>query len=250
MKDASSATKEDLVRMIMTLRDQVQRGMGGNSSVLVPRPSPFSGERGGVQTFLTQARAYIYASEKIKSPEDKILSISGMLMGAAAEWWEPILRDHVTNSDDNRKESTKVMFSKYSNFESALRNTFGNPDEQRNAVRRMMDLRQKGSAGFYAIEFQRLASKMDWGDSALIEQFYKGLREDVKDDISREKRPNTLTAFVDLAIQIDNRLYERRQERKGHGWHVRPNDNRPNQGRKYMSTAYGTHPGPMDLDAT
>ncbi|KAG6292004.1 hypothetical protein E4U09_003620 [Claviceps aff. purpurea] len=43
-----------------------------------------------------------------------------------------------------------------------------------------------------------------------MELFYDGLREDVKDEIAKEDRPDTFDEFVSKVIKIDNRLYARR----------------------------------------
>ncbi|KAG6174720.1 hypothetical protein E4U51_000932 [Claviceps purpurea] len=43
-----------------------------------------------------------------------------------------------------------------------------------------------------------------------MELFYNGLREDVKDEIAKEDRPDTFDEFVSKVIKIDNRLYARR----------------------------------------
>lgn len=214
----------------------------------VPKPSNFDGERGNVQAFLTQARAYLFANAHFLLTEaDKILFVGGLLVGKAAEWWEPTLRDYVTFPEDKRDDDTKEIFADYVLFEKRLRNTFGNPDEQRTAERQLLGLRQSGSTGRYSIEFQRIAAKLDWNDEALMVQFYKGLREDVKDDLSREPRPDDLAKYIELATKIDNRLYERRQERQGKLTGYKKHT--PNSGRRInRSTAYGTHSGPMDLD--
>ena len=54
---------------------------------------------------------------------------------------------------------------------------------------------------------------MEWDDQPLISCFYKGLREDVKDELVKVKRPKDLSAYIALAVEIDYRLYERRIER-------------------------------------
>ncbi|KAM3462349.1 hypothetical protein MY5147_009840 [Beauveria neobassiana] len=67
-------------------------------------------------------------------------------------------------------------------------------------------------------------------------------------------RPDDFDRFVEQAIKIDNRLYARKLERGGKGMSHRGNPPRryqPNTGRRRNgSTAYGTHPGPMELDVT
>lgn len=44
--------------------------------------------------------------------------------------------------------------------------------------------------------------------------FYRGLKDSVKDVLCMKDRPDTLTEYMAMAIQIDNNLYQRRQERK------------------------------------
>jgi hypothetical protein len=48
-------------------------------------------------------------------------------------------------------------------------------------------------------------------------QFYKGLRDNVKDKLSKYDRNKftTLTVYIDEAIKIDNCLYEQKLEYKG-----------------------------------
>jgi Retrotransposon gag protein/Zinc knuckle len=257
-KEGHAASKESLVAIIEGLQSQLTaiRHSNGGTDFKAPRPEAFSGEKSNVQAFLTQARAYLYVNhERFKYNSDQVLFVGGLLTGKAAEWWEPTLRDYVTHGDASRDNKTKTLFGSYDAFETALRTTFGNPDEVRTAERQLLALRQTGSAGRYAIEFHRLSSKLDWDDAALIVWFYRGLREDVKDDLSREDRPDTLAQFTALAIRTDNRLYERRQEKGGHGGRhggvpfFKP---RANHGRRveHRSTAYGHHAGPMELDAT
>ncbi|WP_254558398.1 hypothetical protein, partial [Salmonella enterica] len=43
---------------------------------------------------------------------------------------------------------------------------------------------------------------------------YEGLKEEVKDELSRQDRPEEFLKYVELAIKLDNRLYERRKERR------------------------------------
>jgi hypothetical protein len=55
----------------------------------------------------------------------------------------------------------------------------------------------------------------------LTDQFYKGLKDVVKDDIARGERLDTLQRMISVVIKIDNRLYERNIECKGHYFRYR-----------------------------
>ena len=76
-------------------------------------------------------------------------------------------------------------------------------------------MRQTASVSAYAAEFRKYQTRVEWDDTALASQFYRGLKDVVKDDIMRSDRPTTLQAMIDLAIKIDNRYLERAYEQKG-----------------------------------
>ena len=219
---APSASKEDLANMIMQLRSEIEnlkaRGPGDSSNkIKAPKPEPYDGNREGVQAFITQMDAYLIINKGSFSYEyEKVLCIGGLLKGKAAEWWEPTLRDFLDHraATSERRPETNAMFSGPKNFFKALRETFGNPDEQRAAERQLLNLKQQGSAGNYAAEFKRISTKLDLGEHALMIYFYGGLRDNVKDELSREDRPDTLYKYIANAIRIDNRLYERALERR------------------------------------
>ena len=49
----------------------------------------------------------------------------------------------------------------------------------------------------------------------LVAQFYKELKDRVKDNIAQVNQPSQLQLMITLAIQIDNRQYKRKLEKKG-----------------------------------
>ena len=271
---APTASKEDLGAMIARLQQELDevkannqkaieelkeeleeqeektRARPGDTKIKAPRPEQYDGNREGVQAFITQLTAYLMVNDAFfEDDSEKVLCAAGFLKGKVAEWFEPTLRDYLEHPDRTtaRRHETNVVFSDIDKFYEKLKETFGNPDEQRAAERQLLNVKQKGSAGAYAAEFKRLSAKLNWGEEALLVQFYGGLRDNVKDELSKEDRPDTLHEYIAKAIKIDNRLYERQLERKRGGptWH------KPiaNTGQR-RSTAYGHHAGPMDLDAT
>ena len=50
---------------------------------------------------------------------------------------------------------------------------------------------------------------------ALKAQYYKGLKDGVKDEIARSEAPDNLQELIEMAVKIDNRNFERALERKG-----------------------------------
>ncbi|KAH9266997.1 hypothetical protein BASA83_010190 [Batrachochytrium salamandrivorans] len=55
---------------------------------------------------------------------------------------------------------------------------------------------------------------IDWNDAALRSQFYYGLSSEIKDALVHFDNPSSVSAAMDMAIRIDNRLFERRQEQR------------------------------------
>ena len=50
---------------------------------------------------------------------------------------------------------------------------------------------------------------MDQNDNTLKDQYYKGLKDVIKDEIARSNRLDILYEMIALVIKIDNRYYER-----------------------------------------
>ncbi|KAI7909406.1 hypothetical protein M0657_011852 [Pyricularia oryzae] len=173
-----------------------------------------------------------------------------------------------------RRQKVTDIFSTFAGYERTLRSLFQEPDEKRQTERDLANLRQTKSASAYAAEFRRLATRLDMTEETKILQFYQELKSEVKDEISKLDRPEDFLEYVELAIKFDNRIYERRQEKQGGQRVFVTSIRQANTGRKYQhpqptyhrnnggwqqprhmapqtySTAYGTHSGPMDLNAT
>ena len=152
-------------------------------------PTFDGGENGvTVQTFLTKARARLRYNPSINTEEAKVHFVAGFLGGSAADWFEPTMRDWLENDKKNQDKDTKTLFGDLDTFAERLQEIFGNPDEKRTAERRLAHLKQKGSASKYATEFRQIAAKTGWDDDdALMAAFYQGLKDDVKDEISKEE---------------------------------------------------------------
>jgi hypothetical protein len=176
--------------------------------------------------------------DKFKTEVDKVMWAVSFLRGAAFDWIEVFLNDFMDSKDDDKEPETNAIFGSYQEYKKRLNRVFGDIDAKRSAERQLQGLRQHKSATTYAAEFQQYAGRTDWNDEALTAQFYKGLKDAVKDDIVRGDRPRDLQAMISMAIKIDNRLFERGLERRGHY--------SGGQGRKPQKSHW---PQPMELDA-
>ena len=178
----------------------------------------------------------------------KILYAALYLRGAAAEWFAGYLEDYLDNMNtpDNQADETKLIFASFESFTKAITRIYGDPDQYKRAVTSIQRLRQTGSVQEYTSSFYALSNKTSWDDDALAAVYYRGLKDPIKDELSREDIPKDMNEIVEKAVRINNRLQERRVERRNGnpGW--APYCPHPKARPVYSSEYYG--PRPMELD--
>lgn len=224
--------------------------------ILKPRqPDPYDGSAAALQGFLTQLRAYqLYYPTQFVTSDARVRHATGFLKDKALRWFEPVMRDYVNHVYADRKEETRAIYGSYEVFEHELKSAFGLQDEKRAAEQQIQKLHQKGAASTYAAEHRNLASRLNWGEEGYMASFYKGLKSDVKDAMVGKAKPTTYNGLVQLAVEIDDQQFERRQEKKAEksGGSYTPQwknrGNHANHGKKRQTdTSYGTDSGPMNL---
>lgn len=218
----------------VTMKDVVE----GHNRAKVAPPEYFMGDRKKYDTFILQSMTYFYWNERdFGDDERKVMFMISYMRGDAYAWVLPKLKDYFEQGTKSKHAGTVTNLSI---FRKATKAIWGNLDQTAIAEREIKGLRQRTSAADYATKFQATATDLRWGTDALMAHFYDGLKEEVKDEIWRkERKPDSLQAMIDEAINIDTRLFERRMQKKGRGGYV------ANKGVK-RSDPYG--PQPMELD--
>ena len=167
-----------------------------------------------LSSFLTQLNTYIHLNYTMFRKEaDKVLYVSFYLRSDAINWFELTLWDYMKNEKKDHDDETNKIFASLEEFKKQIRIVFGTVDQERTAEREICNIVQKGAAATYAANFQRHAAYMNWDDTALTAQYYKGLKNFVKDEISRSERPSTLAKMIEKSVIIDNRAYKRSMEK-------------------------------------
>jgi hypothetical protein len=229
-------------------REDSKPQLTGNlhKEVKIKTPEPFKGERSKIKGFLIHIDLYFtFHASHFKSDIERILYVVSLLEAEALNWIEGFVVDYMKNTNERGATTTAMrqetinMFGSYQAFIKALQATFGPIDEERQAERAIQSLRQRGSASTYTAEFQRWATKTGWNDDALRAQYYRGLKDSVKDELIKEDKSDTLKEMIDDAVKIDNRLYERALEKRGF---YDPGH------RQKQSTKKSYWPQPMELD--
>ncbi|AEO53447.1 hypothetical protein MYCTH_41898, partial [Thermothelomyces thermophilus ATCC 42464] len=85
-------------------------------------------------------------------------------------------------------------------------------------------------------------------NKALMQLFYNGLKEKVKDKLYKYNQPKTLDKYIpSLGIMEPDKIYRTRARKRGriNGTIVKANDKKK---RVYVSTSYRTYPGAIDID--
>ena len=226
---------------------------GVASQIKIPAPDKYDGNRAKLRTYLTQMKDYLENFPEVNTGQKKVRVAARFLTGAAHDWFEPTLRDFLENEYGSQSSFTRTIFATYDNYENAIKGAFGEPDEERVAQNKLHHLRQQRSASEYAVRFRQLSSTLGYPDKALIDMFYRGLKEEVKDEVIKVRpAPLDLTEYIEMAVSIDNMLYERRMEKKGNYGSNFRKKYQPNISKKRQNgnTSWGYHSGPMEIDAT
>jgi hypothetical protein len=207
----------------------------------------FDGKPQELKPFLTRMNIYLqYYADQFVLNKDKIFATAMFLKGKPLKWIQPYIDDFFKNEGDvdEMMDETIEIFSSYKDgFCEKLKTIFGDIDEKKAAINKLKSLRQTKSANSYAADFRQESAILGWDDEPLIASFYEGLKDRVKDELAKERNPpDKLGDYVELAVMIDNRLFERDQEkRKGNsGYKAFHRQDKPrNQKPTY---------DPMDID--
>jgi hypothetical protein len=183
----------------------------------VRNPDTFSGQRTELKKFLLQCDLYLELCKKdFDNKTDKVYFAIALLKGAAADWAEPYTRQKLDKTPTEQSLETRTIFANFDTFKQAMVSMFGDLAKDRRAAGELLLLRQTGSVIGYTAKFQQLYAKAGWDDKASVDQFYRGLNNRIKDQISlsMQDRPTMLQAMIRLTSDIWDRLQERVLEKK------------------------------------
>ena len=235
--------------------------MSGNSTngtptsnggaIKVNPPSEFNGRRDQIKPFQLQCKLYWELNpDKVIGSRKKTLFALSYFRGKALEWIQPHMEDFIDHpSGEGAKEGTAVILGSPNRLFAAMKETFDVGNDTLEADRDLRVLRQRTSAAAYRAEFSILAAKVGWNDDALASQFYRGLKDQVRTEITmHHERPSTLKDMADLAIQIDSRIFEVQLEKKGRYFQGKPNTKVQRDVPAWKDNYYGLQK--MQIDAT
>ncbi|KAH6584020.1 hypothetical protein BASA61_007783 [Batrachochytrium salamandrivorans] len=119
--------------------------------------------------------------QRYDTDRKKIATLGTLLTDKALAWYNPYIE---------QPEHYAYDLSSWLTFKARMKATFGE------------------------INQEQLTADIDWNDAALRSQFYSGLSSEIKDHLVHCETSISLSAAMDQAIRIDNRIVERRQEQQ------------------------------------
>lgn len=217
------------------------RASSHDDKMKVAKPDMFYGDRYKLDDWLNQVLLY-FVMEGV--PETKqALTAASYLRGDAQQWIRPRLTDKLLRNQD-----PEGIFGSFRTFVNAIRNIYGLSNDQQVAIRHIQHIVQKGSASQYTAKFKEHAAKTEWDDNALRTMYYRGLKDNVKDELLRYgAAQDTLERLMKAAIEVDDKLYERAMERR-HTGQFRGRSGYASNG--WTGGQQRRDPDAMELDAT
>ena len=168
----------------------------------LPPPKPYAGEFDRCRGFLGQCELlFCHQSSRFRSDGARVALIMSSLTDRALDWAVAAV------GRDPRMSSDLPLFLE------EFRRVFDHPTSGADSAGRLHSIKQGGrSIADYTLEFRTLAADSGWDDVALRSAYRRGLSEEIKDLLVRD-RPTSLNDLAYLAYQMDERLRERRLER-------------------------------------
>lgn len=201
----------------------------------IKEPETYKGSRDKTKSFLMQVQLVFDAQAHIYNTDaKKIRYAASFCRDSAWEWFQ----GHI---ESKTFEAAGVT---YSTFTDRLLKDYGEVDTHHESLRKLRKLSQKGPCSKYTTDFNILANRTQLNDAAKMDEFRRGLKENVKDMLVNMTRPQNLGVLQQQAVDADYRIYERLSEKKYDG-HVKPSNSTNTQ--QTHQTATG--PTPMQVDA-
>ncbi len=188
--------------------------LNSKSAVKISTSNLYYEDRDKLDAFLIQVNVYVRAHKKLSSSSDKILFAFLYFREDVFKWFKSLIKNHLKNKSEDREDEINRVFEDFSNFEQAIRRMYEDIDAKRIVERQLYDIKQSESAFKYIAAFQSIAAEIEWDDLTLTAQFYRELKNVIKNEIARMNRFATLHAMISKTIVLNNQQYERRLEKK------------------------------------
>jgi Retrotransposon gag protein len=201
LESSASTQADDLVKAIKKL------GKMKSDAGKLCEPEPFTRKDPKMlKAFIFQCQLY-FCNSDFDSESKKVTFVLSYLWDVAQKWFEP----GISGLTDEPLE----WFDNWKAFLDKLHTNFRPYDKTGDAEHELTNLcmRDNQRVSDYLVRFSGLALCCSWGEPALRYRFYKGLPPRIKDELSKNKKPQTLQVLKQKVQNIDARYWEQTQER-------------------------------------
>ena len=175
-------------------------GSSADNAAKLRPPAVFHGDSSvNLRKFITQMRiVFRRCPRDFPDEESKVAHAISFCEGVAFNWLQPFMEEITPPS----------WLSNFDQFADKLRGAFGEEDYLDNVGTDLLNLRQTGSVVAYIAEFRRLSSLLPtWHEDTLTLMFYIGLKEEIKIEVFKAKRPTKMDELTRLAMFFERRLH-------------------------------------------
>ena len=238
-------------------------------------PTRFGGQPEKLDQFLRQLEQhFFFYKESFPTGEHKIRFASTYLDGSIFNTYNAYQDTYDQAEDKTKVADLRLILRKYSYFVKFLRSTCGYKDKKEEALRKIQDLKQTGSARDYFQKFEQYSPLTDYNEEQLFHHAKEGLKSYLQDETLRLKTIKGELSYQqmkELIVKLDDQKFmsshssnksnnfKKRTPYKGQhksnnyqpnrNFQNRPKNNWKEQNGKYVpKKTYG--PAPMDLNTT
>ena len=161
----------------------------------VPKPHDYDGDRQKLPTYIMDQ-----GLDREADTEKAINIIAGYMTGTAAAWYTTAYLTKVQNEN---------FWGSREDFWRDVKARFGDSDPTFSARTRLSRLKQgSNSVQSYSSKFNELALQTGYNDEALVQEYFRGLAEDILQGVfRRDTIPDTLEKAIAAATREENAKY-------------------------------------------
>jgi len=212
-------SEHHLIMIIMSFSEWITSAditafLNSKSMIKILTSDLYYEDRNKLNAFLIQVNVYVRAHKKLSSSYNKILFAFSYFKKDVFKWFKSLIKNHLKNKSEDWEDKTNRVFKDFFNFKQAIWRMYEDINAKRIIKQQLYDIKQSESAFKYIIAFQSIAAKIEWNDSTLTAQFYKELKNVIKNEIACTNKLATLHAMISKTIMLNNQQYKRRLEKK------------------------------------
>ena len=184
-------------------RQQIVNNMDSLKEPRFPDPPSFNGKRRDSALWLSRL-LLVFSQQPLRFASDSAkVAYAGAFLGEAFGWFSQFV---VSNDVE--------VLNSWENFKAAFLEVYGDLDVQHHE-KELYELRQ-GNSSFsdVVVEIQRLSSLARVPKNQLFYITYQAASEELKDELAKIPRPESIARYWSYAIEMDSRIRARRLEKR------------------------------------